>query len=111
VTAADVLAEAGASTSDTDLAERVLAEAEVHVGKFFDDNLLDDAIPVPAEVEDSCVLRCAVDLFARAKAPFGTQILPDGSSSNGYVVQRLGADPLAGVYALARPWVVRIGLG
>lgn len=109
VAASDVLAEAGAGATDEDLAERVLAEAEIHVTKFFDDNLLDETVPVPTEVEDSAVLRCAVDLFARAKAPFGTQILPDGSGQP--VAQRLGADPLAGVYSLVRPWAARVGLG
>lgn len=109
VTYEQVLAEAGASAADQDLAERVLAEAEIHVGKFIEDNLLDADVTVPTEVEDSSVLRCSVDLFARAKAPYGTQILPDGSGQ--MVAQRLGADPLAGVYSLLRPWAARVGLG
>lgn len=109
VDATDVLAEAGAGAVDEDLAERILAEANVHVAKFIADNLLSTDNPVPTEVEDSMILRCAVDLFARAKAPFGTQIIPDGSGQ--VVAQRLGADPLGGVYALARPWVSRIGFG
>lgn len=109
VTAADVLAEAGAGAGDTDLAERVLAEAGVHVMKYITDNLLSAELEVPTEVEDSAVLRCSVDLFARAKAPFGTQLLPDGSGE--VIAQRLGADPLGGVYALLRPWVSRIGFG
>lgn len=109
VTYQDVLAEAGAGASDQALATRVLAEANVHVTKFVTDNLLDPDTPVPDEVEDAMVLRCAVDLFSRAKAPFGTQIIPDGSGQ--MVAQRLGADPLGGVYALARPWVARVGFG
>ena len=109
VTYQDVLAEAGAGGVDEDLATRVLAEANKHVPKFIADNLLDEAAPVPAEVSDAAVLRCAVDLFSRAKAPFGTQILPDGSGQ--MVAQRLGADPLGGVYSLLRPWAARVGLG
>jgi hypothetical protein len=109
VSVEQVLAEAGASGVDNDLAARVLAEAEIHVGKFIEDNLLSEDVPVPGDVEDAAVLRCAADLFARSKAPFGTQILPDGSGQ--MVAQRIGADPLGGVYALLRPWAARIGLG
>lgn len=109
VSVSQVLAEAGAGGVDTDLATRVLGEANTHVAKFIADNLLDSTVPVPAEVNDSAVLRCAVDLFSRAKAPFGTQILPDGSGQ--MVAQRLGADPLGGVYSLLRPWAARVGLG
>lgn len=109
VTKEQVLAESGASAADDDLAERVLTEANLHVAKFVADNTLDAEAPLPDEVNDAAVLRCAVDLFARAKAPFGTQILPDGSGQ--MVAQRLGADPLAGVYSLVRTWVARIGLG
>lgn len=104
VTAADVLAEAGAGGGDTDLAERVLAEATIHVDDFITVNLISADNPVPDEIYDSGVLRCAVDLFSRSKAPFGTQILPDGSSANGYVVQRLGGDPLGGVRPLFARW-------
>lgn len=109
VSVPDVLAQAGAGGADTDLATKSLAEANVHVPKFLTDNLLDPAAPVPDEVKDSAVLRCAVDLFSRAKAPFGTQILTDGSGQQ--IAQRIGADPLAGVYSLVRPWAARIGLG
>lgn len=109
VTYLQVLAEAGAGATDQALATRVLAEANVHVADFIAQNLLDATRTVPTSVNDSAVLRCAVDLFARAKAPFGTQILPDGSGQP--VAQRLGADPLGGVYSLLRPWVARVGLG
>lgn len=109
VSSTDVLAEAGAGAVDDDLAERVLAEAVIHVDKFIADNLLDSTVVVPDAIEDAAYLRCAVDLFARAKAPFGTQILPDGSGQ--MVAQRLGADPLGGVYSLLRPWAARVGLG
>jgi hypothetical protein len=102
VTYQQVLAEAGAGAGDQATAERVLAEAEIHVSEFIVANLLDDENPVPDQIEDSAVLRCAVDLFARAKAPFGTQILPDGSGS--MVAQRLGADPLAGVRSVLARW-------
>jgi hypothetical protein len=102
VTAADVLAEAGADASDQATADRVLAEAVIHVEEFIDANLLDEGYPVPPEIEDSAVLRCAVDLFARAKAPFGTQILPDGSGQ--MIAQRIGADPLGGVRSILARW-------
>lgn len=102
VSAAQVLAEAGAGTGDTAIATRVLAEAVIHVDKFIDENLIDSTVPVPTEMEDAAVLRCAVDLFARAKAPFGTQILPDGSGQ--MIAQRLGADPLGGVRSLLARW-------
>lgn len=103
VTAAEVLAEAGAGAVDEDLAERVLAEAEIHVEEFITANLISEDNPVPEEINDSAVLRCAVDLFSRAKAPFGTQVLPDGSTG-GFVAQRLGADPLGGVRSLLARW-------
>lgn len=109
VAATDVLAKAGADASDEDLAKRVLAEANIHVAKYIADNLLSSTVPVPTEAEDSAILRCSVDLFARSKAPYGTQILPDGSGNP--VAQRLGADPLGGVYSLLRPWVSRVGFG
>lgn len=109
VTAAQVLAAAGAGSADTALATTSLAEAVIYVGKFITDNLLDSTVPVPAAIEDAAVLRSATDLFARAKAPFGTQIIPDGSGQP--VAQRLGADPLGGVYSLLRPWASRTGLG
>lgn len=102
VTYSDVLAEAGAGASDQATAEKSLAEALIHVAEFIDKNLIDATYPVPDDIEDSAVLRCAVDLFARAKAPFGTQILPDGSGQP--VAQRLGADPLGGVRSLLARW-------
>lgn len=102
VTYQDVLAEAGASGSDQALATRVLAEANVHVPAYITATLLDATKPVPAAISDAAILRCAVDLFARAKAPFGTQILPDGSGQ--MVAQRLGADPLGGVRSMLARW-------
>lgn len=102
VTYQDVLAEAGATAEDQPLAEKSLAEATIHVTEFIAKNLLDVTYPVPSEINDSAVLRCAVDLFSRAKAPFGTQILPDGSGQP--VAQRLGADPLGGVRSLLARW-------
>jgi hypothetical protein len=74
----------------------------IHVGAFITENLISEDEPVPDAIEDSAVLRCAVDLFARAKAPFGTQIMPDGSGQ--MVAQRLGADPLGGVRPLLARW-------
>ena len=109
VTYLQVLAEAGAGAADQATAITSLAEATVHVEKFIADNLLDSAVSVPDAIKDSAVLRCAVDVFARKKAPFGTQLLPDGTGQ--MIAQRLGADPLGGVYSLLRPWVARIGLG
>ena len=109
VTYQDVLDAAGAGGVDQDLATRVLGEAQTHLTMFVNVNLLDPANPLPDDVNDSALLRCATDLFARAKAPFGTQILPDGSGQ--VVVSRIGADPLAGVYSLIRPWAARVGLG
>lgn len=102
VTVADVLAEAGAGGADTATATRVLAEANVHVAAFITEALLDVLVPVPDAMLDAAVLRCAVDLFARAKAPFGTQILTDGSGQ--MIAQRLGADPLGGVRPLLARW-------
>jgi hypothetical protein len=102
VTYQQVLAEAGAGGSDQSTAERVLAEAVIHVTAFITETLLDSTVPVPDEMEDAAVLRCAVDLFARAKAPFGTQIVPDGSGQ--MIAQRLGADPLGGVRSLLARW-------
>lgn len=102
VTYQNVLAAAGAGAVDQAIAERVLAEALIHVEEFIDENLIDALVTVPTEIEDAAVLRCAVDLFARDKAPFGTQILPDGSGQ--MVAQRLGADPLGGVRPLLARW-------
>jgi len=102
VTASDVLAAAGAGASDTTLATKVLAEANIHVAAFITETLLDSTVPVPTAINDAAVLRCATDLFAREKAPFGTQILPDGAGQ--MVAQRLGADPLGGVRPLLARW-------
>lgn len=105
----DVLAAAGAGAVDQVPAELALAEATIHVNKFITDNLLDTTVIVPPEIHDSAILRCAVDLFSRAKVPFGKEVVADGSGQ--VVVRQLGADPLGGVYSLLRPWVARIGLG
>lgn len=102
VTASDVLAAAGAGAGDTTLATRVLTQANLYVSEYIDTNLLSSSNPVPATASDAAVLRCATDLFAREKAPFGTQILPDGSGQ--MVAQRLGADPLGGVMPLLSRW-------
>jgi hypothetical protein len=102
VTYQDVLAAAGAGAADQALATKVLAEANIHVAEYITETLLDTDNPVPAAIDDSAVLRCATDLFAREKAPFGTQILPDGSGQ--VVAQRLGADPLGGVRPLLARW-------
>jgi hypothetical protein len=84
------------------VATRVLAEANLHVAAYITENLIDPLVTVPTAVSDAAILRCAVDLFARAKAPFGTQILPDGSGQ--MIAQRLGADPLGGVRSLLARW-------
>lgn len=102
VNAADVLAAAGAGSADNALATKVLAEANMYVSAYITENLLSAAVQVPATANDAAVLRCATDLFARAKAPFGTQILPDGSGQ--MIAQRLGADPLGGVLPLLSRW-------
>lgn len=102
ITYQQVLAEAGAGAGDQATAARVLAEAVIHVTAFIAANLIDEAVPVPTGMNDAAVLRCAVDLFARAKAPFGTQILPDGSGQ--MIAQRLGADPLGGVRSMLARW-------
>lgn len=102
VTYTQVLARAGAGAVDQALAEEVLAEANLHVAAYIAETLLDPMLTVPPEINDSAVLRCAVDLFARAKAPSGTQILPDASGQ--MIAQRLGADPLGGVRSLLARW-------
>lgn len=102
VAVADVLAEAGADAGDTATATRVLAEANLHVAAYITETLLDATVTVPTAINDAAVLRCAVDLFSRAKAPFGTQILPDGSGQ--MIAQRLGADPLGGVRSMLARW-------
>jgi hypothetical protein len=98
----DVLDEAGAGATDQDVAERVLAEAEIHVAEFIAANLISEDNPVPDEIEDSGVLKCAVDLFQSAKNPTGVQMLPDGSGN--VVAQRLAIDPLARVRPLFARW-------
>lgn len=107
VIVADVLAAAGAGTSDTATATKLLAEAEVHVDGYIARTLLDAANPVPTEVRDAAVLICATDLFARYKAPFGQQIAT--GAEGGVVTIRLGADPLGGVRPRLRPYCLEIG--
>lgn len=102
VTYQEVLAEAGAGGADQPTAERVLAEAEIHVTKYIEANLIDVLKPVPSEIEDAGILKCAVDLFNSAKNPTGVQILPDGSGNN--VAQRLAIDPLARVRPMFARW-------
>lgn len=102
VSVSDVLAAAGAGAGDTALATRVLTQANLYVAEYIDANLMSTANPVPTAASDAAVLRCATDLFAREKAPFGTQILPDGTGQ--MVAQRLGADPLGGVMPLLSRW-------
>jgi hypothetical protein len=107
VTEAAVLKAAGAGQDDFELAQSVLAEATAYVDAYIDENLIDDTNTVPDEVNDAAVLTCATDLFARVKAPFGQQLLPDGSG--GLVPTRVGSDPLGGVRAKLRPWCFNIG--
>jgi len=107
VTVAQVLAAVGAGSGDTAVATGFLAEAEEHVGTYIERSLIDATAPVPTVLEDAAVLRCAVDLFSRYKAPFGQQI---SSDANGNVTTiRLGADPLGGVRPLLRAYCVEIG--
>lgn len=107
VSASDVLTASGAGTDDTTIADAVLAEAEAYVTAYIDSSLVDVAVPVPDKINDAAVLKCAVDLFAARKAPFGQQI---GADLNGTpVITRLGADPLAGVRPKLRPWCLNTG--
>jgi hypothetical protein len=103
----DVLRGAGAGTDDAGLATNVLAEATAYVAAYIAANLIDSSSPVPDAINDSAILTCAGDLFARRKAPFGQQVTSD---ANGTVVTtRLGADPLGGVRAKLRPWCMVTG--
>lgn len=107
-TPAEVLSASGAGPADTALATTALAEAVVLVGDYIDESLIDADRPVPEALRDAAVLRCAVDQFARAKAPFGQQIVPDGTGS--MVAARTGADPLAGVRVLLASYCFSVGL-
>jgi len=102
-----VLRDAGAGPGDAALAQEVLDEATAQVAAYITENLIDDTKPVPAAVNDAAVLVCAGDLFARRKAPFGQQAMPDESGT--LIPTRLGADPLGGVRAKLRPWCFNIG--
>src|SRR5213595_1567818 len=104
----DVLDAAGAAgTADTAIATTVLAEAEEYVGTYIDRTLLSATVTVPDVLNDAAVLRCATDLFARYKAPFGQQVATD---SNGTIVTtRLGADPLGGVRPMLRAYCFEVG--
>lgn len=107
VVAQQVLDDSGAGASDMQTAEEVLAEAEAYITAYITDNLVDTTNPVPDAINDAAVLKCAVDLFAARKAPFGQQI---GTDVNGTpVVTRLGADPLASVRPKLRPWCASFG--
>lgn len=108
VSVADVLTAAGAAgAADTAVATSVLAEAEEHVGTYIDRNLLSADVTVPDALNDAAVLRCATELFARRKAPFGQQVATD---ANGTVVTtRLGADPLGGVRPMLRAYCFEVG--
>lgn len=107
VTADDILEAAGAGESDSAIAEAVLAEAESHVDTYVARNLIDATVPVPAELEDAAVLRCATDLFARRKAPFGQQVMPDPNGT--LVTTRLAADPLGGVRPILSAYCIEVG--
>jgi hypothetical protein len=107
VTPDQVLRDAGAGSTDSDLASEVLDEATAYVDAYISTTLVDITVPVPDAIYDASVLVCATDLFARRKAPFGQQIMPDPSGVA--VVTRLGADPLGGVRAKLRPWCFNIG--
>lgn len=103
----DVLEAAGAGTSDIGVASRLLAEAEDHVDRYIARTLISTDDPVPDVLRDAAVLVCAADLFARHKAPFGQQVMPDQNGS--LVTTRLGADPLGGVRPKLRGYCVEIG--
>lgn len=107
VNAADVLTASGADSSDSAIAQAVLDEANAYVTDYITENLIDATKPVPAAISDAAVLKCAVDLFAARKAPFGQQI---GADLNGTpVITRLGSDPLQGVRPKLRPWCLNVG--
>jgi len=104
----DVLEAAGAAgDADEAIATAVLAEAELHVGSYIELNLMSVDNPVPDELDDAAVLRCATDLFARRKAPFGQQVSTDANGT--LVTTRLGADPLGGVRPMLRAYCFEIG--
>lgn len=107
VTRQQVLDASGAGADDSTIADAVLAEANAYVAAYIASTLIDADNPVPNDIGDAAVLKCAVDLFAARKAPFGQQI---GADLNGTpVVTRLGADPLQGVRPKLRPWCLNIG--
>jgi hypothetical protein len=107
VNAQQVLSGSGAGPDDTAIAQEVLAEAQAYVTAYIASSLVDAAVPVPDEITDAAVLTCAVDLFARRKAPFGQQVTVDSSGVS--MTTRLGADPLGGVRPKLRPWCLSIG--
>lgn len=107
INADQVLAASGAGPEDIATATEVLAEATAYVDAYITASLIDATVPVPDEIEDAAVLKCAVDLFAARKAPFGQQI---GADLNGTpVITRLGADPLQNVRPKLRPWCLNTG--
>lgn len=107
VTVADVLAAAGAGSGDTAVVTKILAEAEGHVDRYIARALISADAPVPTALRDASVLVCASDLFARYKAPFGQQAMPDQNGNP--VPTRLGTDPLGGVRPRLRGYCMEIG--
>jgi hypothetical protein len=108
VSVQDILDAAGAAgTADSAIATAVLAEAVTHVDGYITRTLLDATNPVPADLRDAGVLRCATELFERRKAPFGQQVTTDPNGT--LVTTRLGADPLGGVRPMLRPYCFEIG--
>jgi hypothetical protein len=104
----DVLEGAGAAgEADEAIATTVLAEAEEYVGTYITRNLLVAENTVPEVLEDAAVLRCATELFARRKAPFGQQVATDANGT--LVTTRLGADPLGGVRPMLRGYCFEVG--
>lgn len=103
----DVLEAAGAGTSDYALANSLLTEAEDHVDRYIERTLISTDNPVPDFLRDAAVVVCASDLFARHKAPFGQQVMPDENGN--LVTTRLGRDPLGGVRPKLRGYCVEIG--
>jgi len=105
VTAADLLTQVGADSTDNTLAERCVTQAQAYVARYQLDSDPEALITVPPEIVDAAVLACAEDIFTRSKSQNGVMLTNyDEAEGGGGVVVRVARDPLVSVYPVLRRW-------
>lgn len=108
VTGEDLLERVGGASSESTLADTIVALAVTYVDGYRLAMSPDPDAPyvVPEEPTDNAVLTCAEDIWTRTKSENGVMLTSYQPGDNGPgVVVRIGRDPLAPVRPLLALWI------